>query len=279
MAKKMSFKSISYSRVSDDFEAQSIRFTHEVSYLPIRSYKDDKITQLSYLKDKTKGLQSVFRAEFVKTLTLKDIKKHLENLRIALEETSPGMIFKISCHPQSDATTKSSHFHIWGDITPEMEKVFESYLINNKLTIQTKVNITAIDRGELRKVELNKDGNEEIRKVTFESRTGHYIVDKNGIKSNNVTESIILDVLKIDKEVSVIDNSLIDEELAKELKNSDIELEKLIKSAEFEEFENKYKITFENLNQNIDNFLSNVADELEKIEKKAKEILIYNKEI
>ena len=280
MAKNMSFNSVSYNRVSSEFEAQSERFQKEVSYLPVRSTIENKPTQLSYLKDYTSGLQSVFRAEFVKTMTKSQIQKHLESLKIELEEIAPEKIFKISCHPQSDATTKSSHFHIWGDITPEMEKVFVKYLINNRLTIQSNVNITAIERGQLRKVELNGDGNEEIRRITFNDETGHYIVGKNEIKSRNATESVVIDVLKIEKEEESIIDAIdaIDKELQKSLDSSNAELEKLMASAEFEEFERKFNSTFDILNQNIDIFMSENNKKVEELERKIKDSLKLTKE-
>ncbi len=170
----MSFNSKSYSRVNGDFEEGSERFEKEVSYLPVRSYKEEKVTQMSYLKENTLGKQAVFRAEIVKTLTKQQIKNHLSNIKISLEEAEPNKIFKISCHPQSDLTTKSSHFHLWGDVTQAMEKAFEEYLINNRLTVQEKVNITAINRGQLREVTLNDDNKEEIKNITYVKKSGHF---------------------------------------------------------------------------------------------------------
>lgn len=272
MAKNMSFKSVSYNRVGTDFEAQSDRFSKEVSYLPVRSQKDDKLTQLSYLKDNTAGLQSVFRAEFIKTFTKTEIQKHLNNLKIGLEEAAPGMIFKISCHPQSDATTKSSHFHIWGDVTPEMEKVFEEYLINNKLTIQDKVNITSISKGNLIKVDLNEDGNEEFKKITYVNRTGHFIVGKDKIKARNVTESVILDTIEI-QEQKEDKTASIDDNLKERLKKADEKLVQILESQEFLTFEKEYEKTFEKLNDNLSSFLNERKNKLESIEERIKKSL------
>ena len=65
MAKNMSFNSKSYSRVNEDFEEGSERFKNEVAYLPVRSHKDDKVTQMSYLKERMeKNTYSKHQKEF-----------------------------------------------------------------------------------------------------------------------------------------------------------------------------------------------------------------------
>ncbi len=276
MAKDMSFNSKSYSRVSGDFEEGSERFEKEVSYLPVRSYKEGKVTQMSYLQENSLGKQSVFRAEIVKTLTKSEIKKHLSNLKIALEESEPNQIFKISCHPQSDATTKSSHFHCWGTVTPAMEKTFEEYLKNNRLTVQEKANITAIGKGELRKVELNENNEEEIRKISYSKKTGHYVVGKDGIKSNNISESVVLQTLKIKEN----NNDSIDEEIEKnlkraneKLKNIDENIQKTLETQEFKEFEKKFNNTFDELNENLEIFLEKRKSKIEELEERIKNSL------
>lgn len=91
-------------------------------------------------------------------------------------------------------------------------KAFEEYLKNNRLTVQEKANITAIGKGELRKVELNENNEEEIRKISY-SKTGHYVVGKDGIKSNNISESVVLQTLKIKEN----NNDSIDEEIEKKI--------------------------------------------------------------
>lgn len=288
----MSFKSRSYSRVNEEFEAQSERFKNEVSYLPIRSDKEDRLTQLNYLEKHTTGLQSVFRAEFIKISTKEQIKNHLANLKIALEEASPNQIFKISCHPQSDATTKSAHFHLWGDVTPEMEKVFEQYLINNKLTIQDKVNITAIAKGEIKEVIYNEiTKKEEFRKITDESRrykvkdktnTNNYDLGDLFEETKNLkiltpqkaTKSVIIEAneLKVEKEEDTYIKQ-IDKKLKENLKIADEKVMKMLKSREFEEFEAKFEKTFENLNTNLDEFLTENKNKMKDLEERIKKSL------
>ncbi len=294
MSKKMSANSRSYSRVSEDFEMSSERFKNEVSYLPVRSYKEENLTQLKYLQEHTKALQSVFRAEFIKTCTKAQIKNHLENLKIVLEEVNPDKIFKISCHPQSDATTKSAHFHVWGDVTPEMEEVFEQYLINNKLTIQDKVNITAIGKGEIREVIFNEETQqEEIRAITVQKGTSHFkVTDKSRaddyndntklfeeaknikVSSFNESKSTIVESFKV-KEEKEEDIYLkeIDKLLEKKLAKADETFLEMLKSREFEEFELKFNKTFEKLNTNLDEFLNENKNKMKELEERIKKSL------
>lgn len=275
MAKDMSFNSKSYSRVSADFEEGSERFINEVSYLPVRSYKDDKVTQMSYLKENSLGKQAVFRAELIKTLTKLEIRKHLANIVFALEEAEPNQIFKVSCHPQSDTTTKSSHFHCWGTVTPAMEKAFEEYLINNRLTVQEKVNITAISRGQLREVTLNDDNDEEIKNITYVKKSGHFVIKNNKIDKKNVTESVILETIKIEKNKDYIDEE-IEKKLKKadeKLKNLDENIQKTIESQEFKDFEKKFNNTFDELNENLEIFLEKKKSKIEELEERIKNSL------
>ena len=275
MAKNMSFNSKSYSRVGDDFEEGSERFINEVAYLPVRSHKDDKVTQMSYLKENTLGKQAVFRAELIKTLTKLEIRKHLANIVFALEEAEPNQIFKVSCHPQSDTTTKSSHFHCWGDVTQAMEKAFEEYLINNRLTVQEKVNITAISRGQLREVTLNDDNEEEIKNITYVKKSGHFVIKNNKIDKNNVTESVILETIKIEKNKDYIDEE-IEKKLKKadeKLKNLDENIQKTIESQEFKDFEKKFSATFEELNENLEIFLEKRKNKVSYLEERIKNSL------
>ncbi len=275
MAKNMSFNSKSYSRVGDDFEEGSERFKNEVAYLPVRSHKDDKVTQMSYLKENSLGKQAVFRAELIKTLTKLEIRKHLANIVFALEEAEPNQIFKVSCHPQSDLTTKSSHFHCWGDVTQAMEKAFEEYLINNRLTVQEKVNITAISRGQLREVTLNDDNEEEIKNITYVKKSGHFVIKNNKIDKNNVTESVILETIKIEKNKDYIDEE-IEKKLKKadeKLKNLDENIQKTIESQEFKDFEKKFSATFEELNENLEIFLEKRKNKVSYLEERIKNSL------
>ena len=278
----MSFNSKSYARVNSDFEEGSERFINEVAYLPVRSYKDNKVTQMSYLKNNTLGKQSVFRAEIVKTLTKQQIKHHLANIKISLEEAEPNKIFKISCHPQSDLTTKSSHFHLWGDVTQVMEKTFEEYLINNRLTVQEKVNITAIARGQLREVTLNEDNKEEIKNITYVKKSGHFVIKKNEIDKKNVTESVVLETIEIEKVKSF------DKELEEEFKRALKSFENMQKTEEdlgfeeienIEDFEDTFKETFEKLNQNLDDFLNENKNKTSELEEKIKKILALEKDL
>lgn len=278
----MSFNSKSYSRVNGDFEEGSERFEKEVSYLPVRSYKEEKVTQMSYLKENTLGKQAVFRAEIVKTLTKQQIKNHLSNIKISLEEAEPNKIFKISCHPQSDLTTKSSHFHLWGDVTQAMEKAFEEYLINNRLTVQEKVNITAINRGQLREVTLNDDNKEEIKNITYVKKSGHFVIKNNKIDKSNVTESVVLETIEIEK-VKSFDDEL-EEEFKRALKSFE-NMQKTEENLEFEdienieEFEDSFKETFEKLNQNLNDFLNENENKTSDLEEKIKKILILEKDL
>ena len=278
MAKNMSFKSISFSRVSKEFEAQSDKFKKEVSYLPVRSKDEDRLTQLSYLKNETSCLQAVFRAELIKTCTMTEIKKHLEDIKILLEDENPNQVFKISCHPQSDAMTKSSHFHLWGDVTPGMERALESYLINNKLTVAKEVNITAVGRGELRKVDLNEEGNEEFKKVTFDKKHGHFVVDykKNEIKSFNATESVPLEKIDTHEKEEInkdfrAEFELIDRETSDYLDDlvnkANLDLEDIIESEDFQNFTRTCEHSFQILNQNFEDFLMNFEEEFENVKK------------
>lgn len=275
MAKNMSFNSKSYSRVNEDFEEGSERFKNEVAYLPVRSHKDDKVTQMSYLKENSLGKQAVFRAELIKTLTKLEIRKHLANIVFALEEAEPNQIFKVSCHPQSDLTTKSSHFHCWGDVTQAMEKAFEEYLINNRLTVQEKVNITAISRGQLREVTLNDDNDEEIKNITYVKKSGHFVIKNNKIDKKNVTESVILETIKIEKNKDYIDEE-IEKKLKKadeKLKNLDENIQKTIESQEFKDFEKKFSATFEELNENLEIFLEKRKNKVSYLEERIKNSL------
>lgn len=275
MAKNMSFNSKSYSRVGDDFEEGSERFKNEVAYLPVRSHKDDKVTQMSYLKENSLGKQAVFRAELIKTLTKLEIRKHLANIVFALEEAEPNQIFKVSCHPQSDLTTKSSHFHCWGDVTQAMEKAFEEYLINNRLTVQEKVNITAISRGQLREVTLNDDNDEEIKNITYVKKSGHFVIKNNKIDKKNVTESVILETIKIEKNKDYIDEE-IEKKLKRaneKLKNIDENIQKTLETQEFKEFEKKFNNTFDELNENLEIFLEKRKSKIEELEERIKNSL------
>lgn len=275
MAKNMSFNSKSYSRVGDDFEEGSERFKNEVAYLPVRSHKDDKVTQMSYLKENTLGKQAVFRAELIKTLTKLEIRKHLANIVFALEEAEPNKIFKVSCHPQSDLTTKSSHFHCWGDVTQAMEKAFEEYLINNRLTVQEKVNITAINRGQLREVTLNDDNEEEIKNITYVKKSGHFVIKNNEIDKSNVTESVVLETIKIEKNKDYIDEA-IEKKLKKadeKLKKLDENIQKTIESQEFKDFEKKFSATLEELNENLEIFLEKRFNKVSYLEERIKNSL------
>lgn len=282
MAKNMSFNSKSYSRVGDDFEEGSERFKNEVAYLPVRSHKDDKVTQMSYLKENTLGKQAVFRAELIKTLTKLEIRKHLANIVFALEEAEPNKIFKVSCHPQSDLTTKSSHFHCWGDVTQAMEKAFEEYLINNRLTVQEKVNITAINRGQLREVTLNDDNEEEIKNITYVKKSGHFVIKNNEIDKSNVTESVVLETIEIEN-IEDFDYEL-EEEFKRALKSFE-NMQKTEENLEFEDieniedFEDSFKETFEKLNQNLDEFLNENKNKTSELEEKIKKILILEKDL
>lgn len=294
MAKKMSANSRSYSRVNDEFEASSERFEKEVSYLPVRTFKEENLSQLKYLQEHTKALQSVFRAEFIKTCTKAQIINHLENLKIVLEETNPDKIFKISCHPQSDATTKSAHFHVWGDVTPEMEKVFEQYLVNNKLTIQEKVNITAIAKGEIREVIFNEETNsEEIRAISVQKGTSHFkVTDKSKandyndstnlfeesrnvkVSSFNETKSVVIETFetKVENDEDIYIKK-IDKLLEEKLAKADETFLEILKSREFEEFESKFSKTFENLNSNLDEFLKESKTKTQNLEERIKKSL------
>lgn len=274
MAKPMSLKSVSFSRVGKSLESQSERFKNEVSFLPIRSKDPTKVTQMTYLKGWSLCLQSVFRAEMVKTLKLSEIQAHLKNLNYILEKTEPDKIWKISCHPQSDNTTKSAHFHLWGDVTQKMEKVFDEYLKNNRLTLVENSNITSISAGELVEVKLNEDGKEEFRGVKFTKESGHF---KAGKSEFNATKSEVfkeLAVSKTDKNIEKIEEKIetkADERSQKlediKLKYANQKFEIQIENQKFEKRMKKIEEKRELLNENVDNFLAKLEQKREKLSK------------
>ncbi len=150
MSNAMSLNSRSYARAAE-IAAFSERFA-DFSENPVTG----TFGQISILSEFSNFRQSVFRAEFLQTMTKSEIEKHAKKLNELIESKHKGLFYKLSFHLQGDNTEKSSHIHLWGDAKESLEKIIQKYIFEAKLTAEENNNISYMSAGKKYNISENK---------------------------------------------------------------------------------------------------------------------------